>query len=140
MRSRKQDMPDDDAHDEETDLFVRYKNSMIYELPPEELERFANAEQLAEDIQKSIRELIREVLTRSRPPSGTAVDLEKEVARGETSPVEETPEQKAATRLMSQEEYSKYIKLTRRLANAFWAQHEFMRISEERKADEERGT
>jgi hypothetical protein len=132
-------MPNDSAHDEGADLFVRYKNSMIYELTPEELEHFAGAEQLAEDIQKSIGELVGEVLTRSQSPSGTAVDLEKEVARGETSPVEETPEQKAATRLMSQEEYSKYIKLTRRLANAFWAQHEFMRITEERKADKEGG-
>ena len=119
--------------DEEPTDFVGYKNSMIYRLTPEELQDFAAAEKLAEDLKQSIERLTREALARPRVPSD-AVDLRKEAARGETSPVEETPDWKAATALMSQEEYRIYIGLTRRLSHAFGNQHKLMSVAEERES------
>lgn len=122
--------------DEDPTDFVGYKDSMIYRLMPDELQDFAAAEKLAEDLKQSIERLTREVLARPRVPSD-AVDLSKEAARGKTSPVEETPDWRAATALMSQEEYRTYIGLARRLSDAFGNQHKLMSVAEERESTPE---
>jgi hypothetical protein len=122
-------MPNDE---DDPTAFVGYKNSMIYRLTPEELEKFAEAEELAELAKKSVQELVQDVLRKGRDRPVDAVDLRERAALGETSPVEETAEQKAATALMSKAEYRVYLRRQGRLAWAFMQQHELMRMAEKR--------
>jgi hypothetical protein len=121
------------AHnDEDPTAFVGYRNSMIYRLTPEELEKFAEAEELAELAKKSVQELVQDVLKKRSQPPADAVDLRERAAFGETSPVEETLHQKAATAFMSKAENRVYLRRQRRLAWAFMQQHELMRMAEKR--------